>query len=146
MKSPDSLSDTFCGTRSHQAPELLAKKNYDVFKCDVWSLGVVLFILINKEYPFDRHQTSLELVSKMNNRDYSLCKDVIDLLFQLELVKDLIDLLLEPDFHKRITMDIACEHAFFPSIQREDPVVATAGSTSRRSSNTSLRRRSLKKG
>lgn len=115
----ETLSDTFCGTRSHQAPELLAKKNYDVFKCDVWSLGIVLFILINKEYPFDRHQTSLEMVNKMNARDYALSKEIVENFFQVDLVKDLIDLLLEPDFHKRSNMDHVCEHNFFPLIQRE---------------------------
>lgn len=40
-----------CGSLSFKSPELLMGKNYD-FKTDIWSLGVSLFYLKNKEMPF----------------------------------------------------------------------------------------------
>jgi len=40
------LSDTFCGTLSFMAPEMLARRLYSAEKADSWSLGIVLFILL----------------------------------------------------------------------------------------------------
>jgi serine/threonine protein kinase len=44
---------TVCGTDEFMAPELLmkSKAEYD-FKVDVWSLGVVLFMMIFYKFPF----------------------------------------------------------------------------------------------
>lgn len=47
------MSTTYVGTRGYQAPELLAGKKY--FKsCDLFSAGVVLFILLTGYPPFDQ--------------------------------------------------------------------------------------------
>ena len=39
------MKTTYVGTRGYQAPELLLDKPYDL-TCDVFSAGVVLFILL----------------------------------------------------------------------------------------------------
>ncbi|EED91997.1 predicted protein, partial [Thalassiosira pseudonana CCMP1335] len=51
-KSPteDSLS-TICGTPGYVAPEILRKKKYGT-KADMWSMGVIVFILIGGYPPF----------------------------------------------------------------------------------------------
>lgn len=53
---PDSVNfsviQTMCGTPNYVAPEILSGKPYD-FKCDVWSLGVICFLLLSGGYlPF----------------------------------------------------------------------------------------------
>ena len=39
------------GTLYYMAPEVI-KQNYD-YKCDIWSVGVILYILLTGKYPFD---------------------------------------------------------------------------------------------
>ncbi|KAK7301617.1 hypothetical protein RJT34_12485 [Clitoria ternatea] len=50
---PDGLLHTLCGTPAYVAPEILTKKGYDGTKVDVWSCGVVLFVLAAGYLPFN---------------------------------------------------------------------------------------------
>jgi len=34
------------------SPELLARKQYNAYKVDVWALGVILHLLVKGEFPF----------------------------------------------------------------------------------------------
>ncbi|KAI9159602.1 hypothetical protein LWI28_000036 [Acer negundo] len=50
---PDGLLHTLCGTPAYVAPEILTKKGYDGAKVDVWSCGVILFVLTAGYLPFN---------------------------------------------------------------------------------------------
>lgn len=50
--NPDDLLKTECGTRSYMAPEVLARQQYEGAKADCWSSGVVLFIMLSGNPPF----------------------------------------------------------------------------------------------
>jgi serine/threonine-protein kinase ULK/ATG1 len=45
------LMETYCGTPITMAPEILLSLPYDK-KCDVWSLGIILFQLVYGRLPF----------------------------------------------------------------------------------------------
>ncbi|KAI8993312.1 kinase-like domain-containing protein [Pilobolus umbonatus] len=51
--SPSRLLNTFCGSLYFAAPELLQAKFYTGPEVDVWSFGIVLYVLLCGRVPFD---------------------------------------------------------------------------------------------
>jgi serine/threonine protein kinase len=65
---PNSLH-TQCGTQEYVAPEVLENRPaYDV-SCDIWTVGVIIFIMLGGYYPF-RGKDELEVLKKVRYGEF----------------------------------------------------------------------------
>ncbi|CAM8877745.1 hypothetical protein QQ045_020784 [Rhodiola kirilowii] len=65
----DGLLHTTCGTPAYVAPEVIHRKGYDGVKADIWSCGVVLYVLLAGFLPF--HDSNLmQLYRKISRADF----------------------------------------------------------------------------
>mmetsp|Transcript_25901 Transcript_25901/g.24735 ORF Transcript_25901/g.24735 Transcript_25901/m.24735 type:complete len:537 (+) Transcript_25901:79-1689(+) len=64
------LLHTTCGTPNYVAPEVIADQGYDGKKADVWSIGVILYVLLAGFLPFDEG-TIMALFSKIQKADFT---------------------------------------------------------------------------
>jgi len=108
------MKTTYVGTRGYQAPELLLNQKYDL-KCDIFSVGVILFILLAGYPPFEQ-------ASKTDKWFKPLIKGNIDKfwkahskspIFQIPEAKDLLTRMLCFDATKRIDMNGIKNHKWF---------------------------------
>lgn len=60
----DGLLHTQCGTPAYVAPEVLRKKGYDGSKADIWSCGVVLYVLLAGFLPF-QHENLMTMYNRV---------------------------------------------------------------------------------
>ncbi|KAM3568549.1 hypothetical protein VYU27_009323, partial [Nannochloropsis oceanica] len=93
--SSASLLHTTCGSPNYVAPEVLADRGYDGRMADVWSCGVILFVLITGYLPFEEKKIS-ELFLKISLGAY-VCPEWVS-----EEARGLIRKILVPDPRKRI--------------------------------------------
>lgn len=70
-KHQDGLLHTTCGTPAYVAPEVINRKGYDGAKADIWSCGVVLYVLLAGYLPF--HDSNLmEMYRKIGKAEYRI--------------------------------------------------------------------------
>ena len=96
------------GSSYYIAPEVL-KKHYDE-KCDIWSCGVIMYILLSGRPPF-AGDSDKEIMEKVSLGEYDLEQPPFDKLSSAG--KDLIKKLLVMDPKKRISARGALNHPWF---------------------------------
>lgn len=105
---PGEKLKTTHGTSYYIAPEVLFK-SYDE-RCDVWSVGVILYILISGKPPFDGDDDQ-EITEQVKKGKYKLSGGVWDVVSQD--ARDLITQMLEFDYTKRVSSKQALDHIWF---------------------------------
>jgi serine/threonine protein kinase len=94
-QSRTQLLHTTCGTPNYVAPEVLADQGYDGKKADVWSMGVILYVLLAGFLPFD--ETSITaLFEKIQKAEFSYPS-----WFSPE-VREILDCIMVADPKKRV--------------------------------------------
>ncbi|KQK07055.1 hypothetical protein BRADI_2g32587v3 [Brachypodium distachyon] len=103
---PDGLLHTTCGTPSYVAPEIINNKGYDGVKADVWSCGIILFVLLAGYLPF--HDSNImEMYRKIGKGEFKSPH-----WFSCD-VRRLLAKLLDPNPDTRITIEKLVEHPWF---------------------------------
>ena len=95
--SDESLTKTIIGYSAYVAPEITKGEEY-TNKCDLWSIGILAYVLYFGKVPVFKSATSFE-------KDIGIVED-----YNLE---DLLKKLLITDPTKRISWDEFFEHSFF---------------------------------
>jgi serine/threonine protein kinase len=108
---PDSLRDdgrlhTACGTPAYAAPEVLRRKAYDGAKADAWSCGVILFVLLAGQLPFDDSNIA-DMCRKAHRREYEYPEWVSP------AARRLINRLLDPNPATRVAVEALAAHPWF---------------------------------
>lgn len=111
----DGLLHTQCGTPAYVAPEVLKKRGYDGAKADIWSCGVILFVLLAGFLPF-QDENVMNMYRKVFKCDYEFpqwfSEDAKQLIAKLLVVNpkkraSMAEILENPWFQKGFTRPIA---------------------------------------
>ena len=94
------------GTLLTMAPEVLNEEDYN-YKCDLWSLGVVIYQLFFKEYPYKKN-TSIALLKIIENDGHRFLRKSGD-----SKLDNLIRNLLKKDPNERYTWEQYFNDEFF---------------------------------
>ncbi len=98
-----SLRESFCGTLPYLAPEMLNKQKYIGPEVDIWSLGVVLYYILTKHFPFGGKD-----INSIKYEIYSGHSPILST-WSSEL-KDLLSKLLATNSDDRINVRDILEH------------------------------------
>ncbi|PIA53289.1 hypothetical protein AQUCO_00900101v1 [Aquilegia coerulea] len=102
----DGLLHTTCGTPNYVAPEVLNDRGYDGATADLWSCGVILFVLLAGYLPFD-DSNLMTLYKKISMAEFSFPS-------WLSLnAKTLLTRILDPNPMNRITIPEILEDEWF---------------------------------
>ena len=93
------------GDLNFMAPEILKRENYNE-ECDLWSLGVLIYVLSFRKHPFVGDSES-EILENIRNEQKNIEKS------NNPYLDDLIEKLLVEDSHKRLTWNEYFNHPFF---------------------------------
>ena len=102
----DGLLHTQCGTPAYVAPEVLRKKGYDGAKADIWSCGVILFVLLAGYLPFQADNL-MKMYRKVFKAEFEFPQ-----WFSTD-AKQLISQLLVSDPAKRISIPEIMQNPWF---------------------------------
>lgn len=116
---PGKKLTTSCGSLAYSAPEILLGDEYDAPAVDIWSLGVILFMLVCGQPPFQEANDSETLTMIMD------CKYTVPAHVS-STCKDLIDRMLQRDPKRRASLEEIETH---PWLQGVDPSPATKFNT-----------------
>lgn len=105
-KHQDGLLHTTCGTPAYVAPEVISRRGYDGAKADIWSCGVILYVLLAGHLPF--HDSNLmEMYRKISRAEYKYHNSMSP------EVRRLLSRILDPNPSSRISTAKIMENPWF---------------------------------
>lgn len=95
------------GTAYYIAPEVINLHYTE--KCDMWSIGVILYIMICGRPPFDGRNEN-EILQNVKGGSYDLSSK--DWMATSPEVRDFVSKLMEYDYNKRMSAKEALDHVW----------------------------------
>lgn len=116
------LAKTYCGTEPYMAPEILKRSSnghrcYNPIQADIWSLGVCLYAMLTRTFPFRVHSSQQELLRHMMGRKWRFPRGFKET-FSEEL-RDLVYHMLDPEAERRINIIGVLAH---PWVNQNQPI------------------------
>lgn len=106
LQRPGMLMRTVCGTPNYVAPEVLKETGYNGLQADVWSCGVMLFVMLSGCLPFDDPVLE-ELFKKVQRGEFQMSSKISP------GARDLISQMMVVDCNKRMTLEGVIKHPWF---------------------------------
>ena len=107
IPSEESISKDIIGTAEFISPEMINQKITDYKTNDIWSLGIIIYLIFNGETPFKGKNDFITL-DKVKECKFDYIKKDIP-----EDVVDLINNILIEDTDKRFNIKQIKEHKYF---------------------------------
>ncbi len=130
MNDPSDVMQTVCGTWAYAAPEInpglmrSVKAGYTA-KVDMWSVGVILFVMLAAYHPFDPDgdATDAQLMSNIRKGHFDFKDKGWDHISQD--AKDLIKKLIESDPEKRFNATQLLSHRWITGVAPRHDITPT---------------------
>jgi serine/threonine protein kinase len=103
---PGSLFSTWCGSPVYTPPEVVLRKQYNGISMDIWSLGVVLYVLVTGGMPWRLESNVVKNIDDLIAGNY----EIPDFLNVSKDCADLIGTMLLADSSKRATLETVMNH------------------------------------
>ncbi|KAI9342609.1 the kinase Mark3PAR-1: T211a-S215a double mutant, partial [Obelidium mucronatum] len=97
------LMETFCGSPSYAAPEMIARRKYNGQDVDIWALGVILFVLLCGYHPFD-HQHMGRMYSNILAARYKFPDE------KIQISENILTQILKVKPNERATLETLRTH------------------------------------
>jgi len=124
------------GTRYYVAPEIIDKRIKYGFGCDIWAVGVMLYITVTDEHPCAKdgfELTTAQLWKKVVSKDQIRQQPLKDARVD-QCLKHLLFGLLEKDKDRRPTAQQVLEHEWFQGLREQMQTTPADGGGNRKDS------------
>ena len=101
------LLSTSCGSPSYTAPEVILGKKYDGCKIDIWTCGIILYVMVCGYLPFEEKEDKNSLFKKIIKGRIEYPRYISD------IAKNLLEKILVTDPDKRINLEDIKKHKFY---------------------------------
>ena len=106
LESNNCLLKTPCGSPCYAAPEMIKNKTYNAKFIDIWSVGIILYVILCGFLPFE-DKNNRRLYQKIINGKVFLPN------FLSDVARNIIESLLQKNYNKRINIKQIKKHPFY---------------------------------
>jgi len=107
------LLKTACGSPCYAPPEMIKEESYDGAKSDIWSSGIILYLMLCGKLPFYHEQNEI-MYEKILSGKFEHPSHLS------ENAKDLLDKIIEVDPKKRLNFEEIKSHPWFNIINKNE--------------------------